>query len=64
MARLKIPEDYFRIPPSLEALRLIHRILDQQDRILATNAELMKVASAHLMILGVKIEEKPEAAKS
>lgn len=64
MAKQYIPQDFCRIPPSPAAQRLIHRILDQQDRILTTNAELMKVVSAHLMILGVKTEEKPEAAKS
>lgn len=43
------------VPHNAESMKLINRILDQNDRIIAINSDLMKVASSYtMMIVGIR----------
>ena len=54
-------EQFESVPPNPEAVKLINRVMDQNDRILAMNADLLKVASCYsMMIVGTKIMESSD----
>lgn len=54
-------ESFESVPPNPEAVKLINRVMDQNERILAMNASLLKVASCYsMMIAGTRISEQPE----